>query len=90
VLRSANLLPLPDSGSSSVSLPPWPDDVDLGVRETRTVELGQPQVAGRLSALLATSLTTCRRFEPGRILDHLAHLHARVPAEFGISDLAGW
>ena len=61
----------------------------VGVREIRTVELGQPLVAGRLSALLATSLTTCRRFEPGRILDHLAHLHARVPAEFGISDLAG-
>jgi hypothetical protein len=64
--------------------------VDLGVREIRIVELGQPQVAGRLSALLATSRPICRRIEPGCILDHLGHLHARVPAEFGISDLAGW
>ena len=70
-MRSANLLPLTDSGSSGVGLPPWPDDVDLGVREIRTVEFGQPQVAARLSALLATSPPACRRIDPG--------MHPRPP-----------
>jgi hypothetical protein len=84
--------PAPAAGLriSSVLLPPWRDDVDLGVREIRVVELRQPQVAGWLSALLATSRPTCCRIEFGCIPDQLAHPYARVPAEFGISDLAGW